>query len=179
MKIFRLLLPALLLTACSTHSAIERSQGYARRGDYLHAYQVLDAARNEQLEGGSVDPDLEEAYVSTKKEYLRDRARRLIFQEREDLALRDLAELAELDPNFPVPPRLDHDAFEIVVDEAVQLLPKDFQAPLETTEIVIEPVPAEWMIDRTDPAETPPDLLGLFVGASEKVSLTQCSMSVT
>ena len=101
MKIFRLLLPALLLTACSTHSAIERSQGYARRGDYLHAYQVLDAARNEQLEGGSVDPDLEEAYVSTKKEYLRDRARRLIFQEREDLALRDLAELAELDPNFP------------------------------------------------------------------------------
>ena len=78
-----------------------------------------------------------------------------------------LARAHELDPNFPVPPRLDHDAFEIVVDEAVQLLPKDFQAPLETTEIVIEPVPAEWMIDRTDPAETPPDLLGLFVGASE------------
>jgi tetratricopeptide (TPR) repeat protein len=101
MKIFRLLLPALLLTACSTHSAIERSQGYVRRGDFLHAYQVLHDARNEQLAGGSVDEDLEEAYLAMKKEYLRDRARRMIFQEREDLALRDLSELAELDPNFP------------------------------------------------------------------------------
>jgi len=103
MKIFRLLfvLPVLLLPACSTHSAIERSQGFVRRGDYLHAYQVLDDARNEQLAGGSVDEDLEKAYLEAKKEYLRDRARRLIFSEREDLALRDLAELATLDPNFP------------------------------------------------------------------------------
>lgn len=78
-----------------------------------------------------------------------------------------LVQAHALDPQFPVPPRLDHDAFEAVIDEAVQLLPKDFQAPLETTEIVVEPVPSEWMIDRTDPGETPPDLLGLFVGASE------------
>ena len=103
MKIFRLLfvLPALLLPACGTHSAIERSQSYVRRGDYLHAYQVLDDARNEQLAGGSVDEDLEQAYLVAKKDYLRDRARRLIFSEREDLALRDLAELEALDPNFP------------------------------------------------------------------------------
>ncbi|MBK7875639.1 MAG: metallopeptidase family protein [Planctomycetes bacterium] len=80
---------------------------------------------------------------------------------------RRLGEAHAADPRFPIPPRLDHDAFEAVVDEAIQLLPKDFQAPLETTEIVIEPVPAEWMIDRSDPAETPPDLLGLFVGSSE------------
>jgi len=32
---------------------------------------------------------------------------------------------------------------------------------------LVEPVPVDWMIDRTDLSETPPDILGLFVGASE------------
>ena len=34
-------------------------------------------------------------------------------------------------------------------------------------QIAIEPVPASWMVDPNDPARTPPDLLGLFVGDSE------------
>lgn len=93
----------------------------------------------------------------------------LLADLRGDFAAADtrLARARELDPEFPLPARLDHDAFEAVIDEAVKLLPKDFQRPLETTELVVEPVPAEWMIDRSDPGGTPPDLLGLFVGSSE------------
>jgi predicted Zn-dependent protease with MMP-like domain len=72
-----------------------------------------------------------------------------------------------LDPEFTLPPRLTDEEFEAVVDEAVQSLPAEFQAPLETTELVVEPVPSHWMIDGSDPSDTPPDLLGLFVGASE------------
>lgn len=102
MKNLRLLLPVLFLAACSTHSAIERSRDYIRVGDYMHAFQVLDDARNEQLrDGGSVDEALELNHASVRKEYLRDRARRAIFQEREELAVADLAELERLDPAYP------------------------------------------------------------------------------
>lgn len=78
-----------------------------------------------------------------------------------------LARAHALAPETSLPARLTPDEFEEVIDEAVQLLPVDFQAPIESTEIVVEPVPLEWMIDASDPSETPPDLLGLFVGASE------------
>ena len=78
-----------------------------------------------------------------------------------------LAEAAVLDPANPAPPRLDAEYFESVISEAIESLPKEFQAPLETTEVIVEPVPAAWMIDPAEPAATPPDLLGLFVGASE------------
>ena len=98
----RLLLPVLFLAACSTHSAIERSRNYIRVGDYMHAFQVLDDARSEQLmNGGSVDEELEKVHATVRKEYLRDRARRAIFQEREELAVADLAELERLDPAYP------------------------------------------------------------------------------
>lgn len=78
-----------------------------------------------------------------------------------------LARARTLDPEFVLPTRMTPEEFESIVEDAVERLPREFQAPLDTTELVIEPVPAEWMIDPTDPSETPPDLLGLFVGASE------------
>jgi predicted Zn-dependent protease with MMP-like domain len=87
-----------------------------------------------------------------------------------DLAGADqlLAEAHALDAEAaPLPPRLSHEDFERVLAAAVDELPREFRRPLETTEIVVEPVPSEWMIDRDDPVGTPPDLLGLFVGASE------------
>jgi len=84
-----------------------------------------------------------------------------------DAADRLLARAHALDPEFRLPARLEPEDFEAVIDEAIQLLSPDFKAQLETTEIVVEPVPLDWMIDRSDPAGTPPDLLGLFVGASE------------
>jgi predicted Zn-dependent protease with MMP-like domain len=65
------------------------------------------------------------------------------------------------------PVRMTSDEFDRVLSEAVDELPEEFRRPLETTEILVEPVPAEWMIDRADPGETPPDVLGLFVGSSE------------
>jgi len=86
-----------------------------------------------------------------------------------DLALADrlLAEAAQVDPSTPPPPRLSEEAFAQVITQAIEGLPKQFQTPLEATEILVEPVPSAWMIDATDPAETQPDMLGLFVGSSE------------
>ena len=84
-----------------------------------------------------------------------------------DEANRLLAQAFELDPDNPPPPRLDPEDFERVITEAIDTLPDPFRLPLETTEIVVEPVPSSWMIDASDPGETPPDMLGLFVGASE------------
>jgi len=78
------------------------------------------------------------------------------------------AEAHAIDPDAaPVPPRLEQAEFERIVASAVAELPAEFHKPLETTEIVVEPMPEDWMIDRGEPAGTPPDVLGLFVGASE------------
>ena len=98
----RLLLPLLLLSACATRSAIERSQQYARLGDFMHAYEVLEDERAAQsADGGAVDEDLAAAHAKAKKEYLRDRARRAIFQERMEVALQALDELEAMDPGYP------------------------------------------------------------------------------
>jgi predicted Zn-dependent protease with MMP-like domain len=84
-----------------------------------------------------------------------------------DAADRLLAEAAELDPKLPAPPRLSESEFESVVSEAIESLPAEFARSLETCEIVIEAIPSAWMIDERDAGETPPDMLGLFVGASQ------------
>jgi predicted Zn-dependent protease with MMP-like domain len=78
-----------------------------------------------------------------------------------------LAEAAELDPKATIPPRSSEEEFSQVITHAIDGLPKQFQTPLEATEILVEPVPSLWMVDETDPSATPPDMLGLFVGASE------------
>jgi tetratricopeptide (TPR) repeat protein len=102
MTYLRLLLPAFLLTACASHSAIEQSKVFARLNDRQHEFEVLDDARNEQLAaGGTVDPELEAAHASALKRYLRWRALQNIFEEREEEALIDLAELETLDPAYP------------------------------------------------------------------------------
>ncbi len=66
----------------------------------------------------------------------------------------------------PMPPRLASEDFERVIAAAIESLPAEFRATLETTEIVVEAVPSAWMVDLNDPAGTPPDVLGLFVGTS-------------
>lgn len=72
-----------------------------------------------------------------------------------------------IDPDaMPMPPRFDHADFERLAAAAVEALPQQFRDALENTEIVVEPVPSEWMVDLAEPAGTPPDLLGLFVGVS-------------
>lgn len=85
-----------------------------------------------------------------------------------ETADRLLLESAALNPSGPrVPVRLSPDELERVLSDAIDVLPEEFRLPLESTEILVEPVPLEWMIDRADLSETPPDILGLFVGASE------------
>ncbi len=65
----------------------------------------------------------------------------------------------------PVPPRLDPDAFDAIVHEAIGELPEPFRQALETTALVIDPMPGPGAVVG-EGTETPPDLLGLFVGAS-------------
>ncbi len=78
-----------------------------------------------------------------------------------------MREAHAIDPDgMPVPPRFEHDDFERITSAAVDALPQEFRDALENTEIVVESVPSEWMIDLAEPAGTPPDLLGLFVGIS-------------
>lgn len=95
------LLPVLLLVACATQSAIEQSRDHARLGEYGRAFRVLDDLRNQQLAAGGVDPELEAEHHEAKLAFLRARAQQNIFQEREDLALVDLDELAALAPDYP------------------------------------------------------------------------------
>lgn len=101
MTILRLL-PVLLLVACASHSAIEKSRDHARLGEHVRAFEVLDQARNEQLaDGGVVDDELEAAHAAARVQYLLSRAQQNIFQEKEDQALVDLAEVAAVAPDHP------------------------------------------------------------------------------
>ena len=76
-----------------------------------------------------------------------------------------MGEAARLDPQgWPLPPRLDAGEFERVLDEAIAQLPAPFQDALEDTQILIESVPRRELLDLSAPEETPPDLLGLFLG---------------
>ncbi|HEV8112688.1 MAG TPA: metallopeptidase family protein [Planctomycetota bacterium] len=84
-----------------------------------------------------------------------------------DLADQLLEESLALEPDGIPIPRFSPQVFEELVAEAVESLPPETKTALERCEIAVEPVPAVWMVDTSDPAETPPDMLGLFAGASE------------
>lgn len=94
------LLGLLLLSGCATSSVIEKSRSFERRGDWQHAFEVLDTEYLRQLEGGGVDEALEKEHTRIKHEAIRDRAQTLIFREREDDALRLLAKLERMAPDF-------------------------------------------------------------------------------
>jgi predicted Zn-dependent protease with MMP-like domain len=82
-----------------------------------------------------------------------------------DSAEQLLDEAVALDRSFAHAPRMSAEEFESEVDAAVQALPREFQKALENCEVLIDAMPSGWMLDPGDPAATPPDLLGLFVGA--------------
>jgi predicted Zn-dependent protease with MMP-like domain len=76
-------------------------------------------------------------------------------------------EAHRLDPErYPRPERMDERDFEQVVQEAIADLPADFQALLEESEVIVAPAPTRELVVPGLEAETPPDLLGLFCGAS-------------
>jgi hypothetical protein len=96
------LLPVLLLVACSTSSVIEESRAYAARNDHTRAFLVLDRRLAEYAADGVEAPsDLAAAHQAAWEEHLFRRAEESIFNEREDAALADLAELADVAPDFP------------------------------------------------------------------------------
>ncbi len=76
-------------------------------------------------------------------------------------------EAARLDPGgVPVPPRLSDEEFDRVVEAAVAELPESHQRALKDCRVVTEPMPFPDLVEGGDPWATPPDLLGLFVGAT-------------
>ncbi len=108
----RLLLSALLfLSACANNSAIEESRTATRLGDTERAFLLLDRARDELVAGGDTPTaEFEQAWGAARKAALLGRARLDIFEEREELALADLATLKELDPDYPGADELRHRA---------------------------------------------------------------------
>lgn len=76
-----------------------------------------------------------------------------------------MEEAHRLDPDTPVPPKLSEVEFGEVVDEAIGRLPEPFQDALEEIPVLVDAVPSAELASG-DPVETPPDLLGLFLGPS-------------
>lgn len=62
------------------------------------------------------------------------------------------------------PLHLDEAAFDAVVEAALAEIPDEFTTHLQNVRIVREPVPFAALVDPSEPAATPPDILGLFVG---------------
>jgi tetratricopeptide (TPR) repeat protein len=123
--------------ACSTQTAVQKSEEFARLGDFGHAYDVVDAERQRQLvENGAVDEELAEIHEMRRRQLLLWRARWAIFQEREDDALRDLATLAEVAPDHPELDTLQKRALvkkatRIVQRADEQLQQKEFASAME------------------------------------------------
>lgn len=91
----------LMCGGCATTSVLDESQRLASLGDYHNAFQVLDTERSRQLAGGDVSEEFETAYQSLRLKFLRDRAQRRIFREREEQALQDLDLVTQVDPDYP------------------------------------------------------------------------------
>lgn len=96
------LLSLALVVACSANSAIQRSREYSAVGNYFQARHLLreEAARVAQT-GGTPSADLAEALRIAERDFALDRARALIFADRELEGLQGLmeAELAGVDAN--------------------------------------------------------------------------------
>ncbi len=82
---------------------------------------------------------------------------------RADRMLRDAQRLDA--QNFPFPPRLNERELDLVTKEAIAKLPETFRRALERVAVIVEAMPNRALAG-DEPRETPPDLLGLFTGAS-------------
>jgi len=130
------LLPVLLLAACATRSAIDESRASADRGDYSRAYIILEDLRRQQMAtGAEVDAELAAAHAKAWKEFLLARAEERIYQEQEDAALADLAELEGLHADYKAIDGLRHRALlkkarRIITRGEENLLRKDYAQAL-------------------------------------------------
>lgn len=74
----------LLAAACSTRTAIQRSDEFLAEGYVLQAYEELESERIRQMQfGGEVDGALQKAYDEVRFRYLLERGRQEIYADRE------------------------------------------------------------------------------------------------
>jgi predicted Zn-dependent protease with MMP-like domain len=91
----------------------------------------------------------------------------LVAERRRDFvaAERAFATAHRLDPNgFPLPVRLTDGEFDRCVQEAIDMLPPEFQEQLESISILVQDLPDDDSMRAVDPPD--PELLGLFTGPS-------------
>tara|TARA_R110002126_G_scaffold64513_13_gene165225 strand:+ start:15564 stop:16358 length:795 start_codon:yes stop_codon:yes gene_type:complete len=73
----------------------------------------------------------------------------------------------ELEPEgFPPVVRITEDAFDGVVEATLAGLPDGTRQALDNVRIVREPLPDIELVPGDDPLSTPPDLIGIFIGAN-------------
>ncbi len=78
-----------------------------------------------------------------------------------------------LDPgNVTPPPRLSEAEFDQALQRTIARLPAPFQAALEHVAVIVDPMPNLGLLG-DDLSDTPPDLLGLFTGASRLESASE------
>ncbi|HEX9592617.1 MAG TPA: metallopeptidase family protein [bacterium] len=89
----------------------------------------------------------------------------LVAERRRDFvaAERAFTTAHRLDPNgFPLPVRLTDGEFDRCVQEAIDVLPPEFQEQLESVSILVQDLPDDDSMRAVDPPD--PELLGLFTG---------------
>jgi predicted Zn-dependent protease with MMP-like domain len=73
----------------------------------------------------------------------------------------------ELEPEgFPPIVRVSEKAFDDVIEVTLAGLPEETRQALDNVRIVREPLPDIELVPGDDPLSTPPDLIGIFIGAS-------------
>jgi predicted Zn-dependent protease with MMP-like domain len=82
-------------------------------------------------------------------------------------AEKELVRAHALDPEgVHLPYRLSSEAFGRIIERALEELRPEHRAALANVPIVVDPVPTRALVPPGDEASVPPELLGLFVGAS-------------
>lgn len=162
----RTFLPAtlLLFSACVSSSVILQSRNYTRLGDHNRAFVLLDQVREARLKAGEeIDQEFEREYARARKQYLLERGRQLIFAEREDEALVDLAGVLAYDPDHAEAHRLRERALE---KKAVRATAKgdDHLSKLELEEALTAYISAERSLPGYKPAVEGAEKVRLALG---------------
>lgn len=97
------LLSVLLVAACGTNSAIERSREYLEEGFLVQAFEVVDDARRDCLaDGRKVDPELQRIHDELLQRVLVDAGRQAIYANEEERGLELLNKALALQPGDEV-----------------------------------------------------------------------------
>ena len=102
----------------------------------------------------AIDPDRAEAWfdLSCAAEHLGDT----------ETATKAESRASELDSeNYGIAPRRSPEEFDEILQQAIERLPEEFQDQLESTPVVVQPLPTKEMMGE---GGISPDTLGLFVG---------------